>query len=122
MVSLGWVAAGAGVVVVIFYLGYRINQKKATARLALRLAEVYRADGDFETARTLYQVPAQLDQNLPQAREGSYLADEGVTEPVIEPALMHRARRRLVQDPEGLAATLAKHGVEVRLPEIEAQD
>jgi len=122
VVSLGWLAAGLAVVVVILFLGYRINRKKATARLALRLAEAYRSQEQFDTAQRLYGVPTELDQNLQQARKGSRLARRGETEPVIEPALMHRAQRRLAEDPEGLADLFARYGIEVDLPPLETED
>jgi hypothetical protein len=119
VVSLVWLAAGLGVIVIILGLGLHINRKKAAGHLAVRLAEAYRSQGRFEVARSLYAVPVELDQNVPEAREGDALAEQEVTEPVIEPALVERARQRLVDEREELVEHFGRHGVDVDLPPLD---
>lgn len=116
---IGWIAAGVLVVVLILGLGLRLNRKKSTAHLAIRLAEAYRAAGDFETARRLYELAPDLDQNREEAEEGLRRADEHIREPVIDPALVEAARRRLVQERGQVVDHLERKGIEVALPSIE---
>lgn len=119
MVQIGWILAGLAVLVAILAIGLRINRKKSVAHLAVRSAEVYRNEGDFETARRLYDVAPELDQNVEPAREGRRRAEEGSREPVIDEALLAAARRRLRDEREGVEARLRRAGVDVELPAVE---
>jgi tetratricopeptide (TPR) repeat protein len=121
-VSLGWVFAGLVVLVAILGLGLRLNRKKSTAHLAMRLAEAYRREGDFETARRLYELAPDLDQNVEQAREGKQRAEQGIREPVLAKPLVEAALRRLLEEREVLADHLEREGIDVELPPIEEAD
>lgn len=90
--------------------------------MAVRLAEVYRSRGRFDTARRLYQVPFDLDQNREEALEGLDRLEEGDTTPVMEPALVEDAERMLVEAREHLEKVLNKRGVEVTLPPLPEKD
>lgn len=115
---IAWLLVGFAVFGAILVLGLRLNQKKRTARMAVRLAEVYRARGRFETARALYQVPFDLDQNSEEALEGLKRLEEGETSPVMEEALVEDAERMLIEAREHLEGVLNKRGVDVSLPPL----
>ncbi len=116
---LAWTLVGLGVVAVILYLGHRINRSKATADLALRLAEAYRSRGQFDVAIQLYDVPAQLDQNKEAAREGQALAQEGQTQPpAIEIGLVQLGDQALGRDRERLEGRFERHEIDVELPPL----
>ncbi len=119
---LAWIFIGLAVLGAILALGLRLNRKKRTARMAVRLAEVYRSRGRFETARRLYQVPFDLDQNREEAQRGLDRVEEKDTTPVMEPALVEDAERMLVEAREHLEKVLNKRGVDVRLPPLGDED
>lgn len=120
MVAIGWILAGAAVVVAILGLGLRLNRKKSTAHLTVRLAEAYRLEGDFETAKRLYEVAPDLDQKLAPAHEGMDRARQGIRQPVIDEALVQAARRRLSEERAAVVDHLSARGIDVELPPIEA--
>ncbi|MDX1610744.1 MAG: hypothetical protein R3185_00135 [Candidatus Thermoplasmatota archaeon] len=114
-----WTLVGLGVVVLILALSMRINRKKATADLALRLAEAYRARGQFEVAERLYRVPGELDQNREEAREGLDLAEaQHRRPPVLELGLVEAGERALAEDRGLLEEVFAQHGLQVELPPL----
>lgn len=115
---VAWTLAGLGVLGGILALGLRLNRKKRTARMAVRLAEVYRSRGRFDVARTLYQVPFDLDQRDEAAREGLDRLEEGDRTPVMESTLVEDAEAMLVDGREHLERVLNKRGVEVDLPPL----
>lgn len=116
---LAWTLVGLGVISVLLYLGYRINRSKATADLALRLAEAYRSRGQFDVALQLYDVPAHLDQNKEAAREGKALAQEGRRQPpAIELGLVQVGAQALERDRERLEGLFGRHGVDLELPPL----
>lgn len=119
MALLTWTLVGLAVILVILYLGYRINRSKATADLAIRLAEAYRARGQFDVALQLYDVPAQLEQNREASREGRALAQEGRRRPpAIEAGLVQVGAQALERDRERLEDLFERRGVEVSLPPL----
>lgn len=118
MVAIGWLLAGALVVVAILGLGLRLNRKKSTAHLAVRLAEAYRRAGDFETALELYELAPTFDQNVRQAREGERRAKQGIHDPVLATPLVDAATRRLLEEREQLLDHLEREGIDVELPPI----
>lgn len=119
MALLAWTLVGLGVIAIILYLGHRINRSKATADLAIRLAEAYRSRGQFDVALQLYDVPAQLDQNKEAAREGKALAQEGKARPpAIEIGLVQVGAQALERDRERLEGLFERHGVDVHLPPL----
>lgn len=115
----GWLFAGALVLVAILGIGLRLNRKKSTAHLAVRLAEAYRREGDFRTATELYELAPTLDQNVDQAREGQRRARQEIRDPVLAKPLVDAALRRLLEEREEVAAHLEAAGIEVELPPIE---
>lgn len=115
---IGWLLVGVLVLVAILAIGLRINARKSTAHLAVRLAEAYRLEGDFATAQRLYDVAPALHQNVQPAAEGHRRAREGVREPVIERPLVEAARRRLVEEREAVQAHLREEGIQIELPPI----
>lgn len=119
MAPIGWILAGLAVVVAILGLSLRLNRKKSTAHLAVRLAEAYRSEGRFEAAERLYEVAPDLDQNVRAAQEGHRRARRGIRDPVIEPALVEAARRRLAEEHDEVADHLARQGIDVDLPPLE---
>lgn len=124
MALLTWTLVGLGVILVILYLGYRINRSKATADLAVRLAEAYRSRGQFDAAIQLYEVPGQLEQNKETAREGMALAQAGRVEPpAIEAGLVEVGCQALDRDRDHLEDLFERHGISVDLPPLaEAHD
>lgn len=119
MAPIGWILVGIAVLVVILGLGLRINEKKSTAQLTLRLAEAYRLEGEFETALALYEAVPALDQNLPAAQMGRRRARKQIHEPVMEAGLVEAARRRLVEERSEVQAHLEAEGIDIELPAIE---
>lgn len=115
----GWVIAGLVVLAAILALSYRLNRKKSTAHLAVRVAEAYRREGDFETAIELYDLAPTLDQKVPQAEEGKQRAEQGIRDPVLEPPLVDAALRRVMEERELLAEHLQREGIDVDLPPIQ---
>lgn len=116
---LAWTLVGLGVIAVLLYLGHRVNRAKATADLAIRLAEAYRSRGQFDVALQLYDVPARLDQNKEAAREGKALAQEGRRQPpAIELGLVQVGAQALERDRERLEGLFERQGVEVELPPL----
>ncbi len=116
---LTWTLIGLGVLAVLLYLGYRINRAKATADLAIRLAEAYRSRGQFDVALRLYDVPGQLDQNKEAAQEGRAMAQAGRRRPpAIDVGLVEVGCQALGRDREHLEDLFARHGVEVELPPL----
>lgn len=120
MAPIGWIAVGVIVVVAILGLSLRLNRKKSTAHLAVRLAEAYRLVGDFDTAKRLYEVAPDLDQNVEPAREGRLRAEQGIREPVLEEPLVQAAKRRLVEERDEVQAHLERTGIDVELPPLDA--
>jgi tetratricopeptide (TPR) repeat protein len=114
-----WIAVGVAVLATILGLSLWLNRKKSTAHLSIRLAEAYRQAGDFETARELYEIAPDLDQNVDQAREGQRRAREEVRRPVLSEALVAAARRRLTQEREEVQTHLEREGIEVDLPPLQ---
>lgn len=114
-----WTLVGLGVLVAILVLSLRINRKKRTARMAVRLAEVYRSRGRFDVAEALYQVPFELDQNRETALEGLDRLEAGDRTPVLEAALVEDAERMLTEAREHLESVLADRGVAVQLPPLD---
>lgn len=121
MAPIGWILAGLAVLATVLGLGLWLNRRKSTAHLALRLAEAYRAEGRFEVARRLYAAVPDLDQKLEPAREGDRRAREGDTTPVVDPALVRAARRRLREERAEVAAHLRREGIGVDLPPLEGE-
>lgn len=117
-----WVLVGIAVLATILILGLRINRKKRTARMAVRLAEVYRRHGRFEVAKQLYQVPFELDQNQEVARTGLTRIEQGRTEPVMEQALVDDAERMLRDGRAHLQQVLEDRGLGIELGPLEAED
>lgn len=122
MAWLTWTLVGVGLVAVILVLGLRINRKKRAARMAVRLAEVYRVHGAFDVAEQLYRVPFDLDQNRETAIEGLERLEAGDTSPVMEADLVEDAERMLRKGREHLEAVLVKRGVDVELPPLEPSE
>lgn len=119
VVSLAWVLVGIAVLVAILAIGLRINRRKRTARLAVRLAEAYRVNGRFEVAERLYRVPTELDQNIEHAREGLERNEASDRTPVLEEGLAEDAQRSLGKAREHLEAVFAKRGLDIELPPID---
>lgn len=119
MALLWWSLAGLAVVGAILALSLRLNRKKRTARMAVRLAEVYRANGRFDVAETLYRVPFELDQNRETALEALDRLEEGDRAPVLEAALVEDAEAMLREAREDLEEVLRGRGVDVRLPPLD---
>jgi hypothetical protein len=115
---LHWIVVGLLVLLTILAIGLRLNRKKSTAHLAVRLAEAYRRAGDFATARQLYEVAPTLDQKVPPAREGLRRAEREVREPVVSSALVDAAARRLREEREAVQVHLEREGIEVELPPL----
>lgn len=113
-----WILAGLAVLGVVLALGLRLNRKKRTARMAVRLAEVYRRRGRFDVAETLYRVPFDLDQNREEAQQALDRLEEGDRTPVMEPALVDDAEQMLTEAREHLERVLQSRGVDVRLPPL----
>lgn len=116
---LWWSLVGAAVVVGLLLLGLRVNRKKRTARLAVRLAEVYRAWGYDEVARRLYQVPLELDQNREQAQQGLVRLEAGNQEPVLEEGLFAQAEALLQEGRERIQRVLNDRGLTIELPPLD---
>lgn len=116
---LAWVVVGLVVLVAILGLSLRLNRKKSTAHLAVRLAEAYRREGHFETAIELYELTPALDQKVQPAHEGKRRAEQAIREPVLEAPLVNAAVRRLLKEREAVEAHLEREGLAVELPPIE---
>lgn len=122
MVDVRFVAVGALVVLTILVLSLRLNRRRRAAAFALRLAEAYRTRGDMETALALYEIPRARAQRVPEARDGAALAQRGIREPVIEPALVEGAARLVEQDVGIAQRRLAAYGVTIVLPPLRQRD
>lgn len=119
MATLAWILVGVALVGMILWLGLKINRKKRTARLAVRLAEVYRRRGRFEVAERLYRVPFELDQNRETAIEGLDRLEAGDRTPVMDPGLVDDAERMLGEAREHLEDVFAERGLRIELPPVE---
>ena len=117
-----WVVTGLVVLVVILAVSYRLNRKKSTAHLAVRLAEAYRREGRFATAIELYELATELDQKVQQADEAKRRAEQRIREPVLEAPLVDAALRRLLEEREAVAEHLRREGIDVELPSIDEPD
>lgn len=116
---LAWLVAGLVVLAAIVGLSMRLNRKKSTAHLAVRLAEAYRREGHFETAIELYELGPTLDQKVTPAHEGKRRAEQAIREPVLDAPLVDAALRRLLEEREAVEEHLAREGLPVDLPPID---
>ncbi len=118
MALLAWFAIGSGLLVLVLVLSLVLNRKKRTARLAVRLAEAYRSRGQFEAALALYQVPAELDQIIEEAREGRLMAEQELTDPVMDAGLVEGACQLLEADRDRLTDYFEQREIAVDLPPL----